>query len=1165
MKTVIVRSKHISFIVLFACLLALLGPAGAAPAFAQTGYTLQITAGDNQSAPIATAFATPLQVTVTDDSGAGVAGVVVTFALPAWGPSLYVAPNATSFTRTTDANGVAGASVTANSFVGGPYQVVAGIEGASVAFNLTNAAAANPNALASYWMADPLDPGRPAPAAGTPPETAVPGWWWRDTTEQNALSQHTADQFTGQVIHAYHRDAYVYTGGADSAIDVWVYSSKAGSNVTLIMTDKKSLLVGCGGGGAEALAARAAFLANVPGFVQRTGIGAVLPDANPESYWGCLKWNLPNIYISSGFDEERVRSEVAGVEKTRRTSYTFGQGLPWGPDGNVGLGWARAYNPIEVADRPPTVALYETTRVLMEGVVVVLNPRAGSNLMVYLPPASGDFSDPDLRYGSFSGSNQAWCSHNYGLLVVGDEVGSYFPDQGSLATATATVSYVNADLGEIRSFHPGVLVMAHGLPVNGAAAIDGVVVAQRDALQYVYDQTLAGIDAGLTESEIAATVQLPPELAANPYNQEFVSGIPGVVRNVYHSTMGWFGGETPELASTLTTGVKAQILVDAYGGTANLIAAARTAELNARDLAGAEKALYLAYAAYKAAPDDFTAKQVYAQALRKNAFLQKSAPIRNYYLSEALHLGTEQIVTGLAKSGEEDATIAFTAADFQQHYFGISGAALDTVKITGLPEHGALALAGGAVAAGQEIPVAELDGLLFTPAADWNGSTSFPWNGKDGAGYCTDDATAAISILPVNDAPVISAAPLADLIVDEDAAPSSVDLSAGFADVDIATNADTLSYAVTSDNPAVSAAIDAGQLTLTYQANWNGAATLTATATDRAGATATDGFSVTVNPVNDAPTAADATVTVVAGKQQEITLDYGDLETAQANLQVVFGTLNGTLDASALPRLKYTAPATDGDDSFTYTVTDRGDPDGCSAAPCAAAASTTATVHVTVLAAPSGSISGAVFDDANANGALDAGEGGLAGVVVQLQDANGTQLETFTTAADGLYTFTGLSASSYQVYAPKAGDRVQTTDNPIAVTLAEAQAATGVNIGSVVSADLKVSMTYSVNNKTIIYAITVTNDGPADAANAVLTDLLPSTVAYVSVITTQGTCTGGKTVTCSFGTLTSGSSATVTIKVNRTDKNNPIENTATVTAGTFDIALTNNEATTTVP
>src|SRR5512136_1015127 len=84
------------------------------PTYAQTSYTLTITGGDNQSASIASFFASPLQVTVTDGSGAGVAGVVVSFAVPASGPGVY----ANDFSRTTGANGVASASVTANSWVG---------------------------------------------------------------------------------------------------------------------------------------------------------------------------------------------------------------------------------------------------------------------------------------------------------------------------------------------------------------------------------------------------------------------------------------------------------------------------------------------------------------------------------------------------------------------------------------------------------------------------------------------------------------------------------------------------------------------------------------------------------------------------------------------------------------------------------------------------------------------------------------------------------------------------------------------------------------------------------------------------------------------------------------------------------------------------------------
>jgi hypothetical protein len=92
----------------------------------------------------------------------------------------------------------------------------------------------------------------------------------------------------------------------------------------------------------------------------------------------------------------------------------------------------------------------------------------------------------------------------------------------------------------------------------------------------------------------------------------------------------------------------------------------------------------------------------------------------------------------------------------------------------------------------------------------------------------------------------------------------------------------------------------------------------------------------------------------------------------------------------------------------------------------------------------------------------------------------------------------------------------------------------------------------------------VTNDGPADAVNASLTDILPGSVAYVSVISTQGTCSGGKTVTCDFGMLTSGSSVTIMLKVNRTNTKIAIVNTATVTSSILDIDIADNTATKTV-
>ena len=63
---------------------------------------------------------------------------------------------------------------------------------------------------------------------------------------------------------------------------------------------------------------------------------------------------------------------------------------------------------------------------------------------------------------------------------------------------------------------------------------------------------------------------------------------------------------------------------------------------------------------------------------------------------------------------------------------------------------------------------------------------------------------------------------------------------------------------------------------------------------------------------------------------------------------------------------------------------------------------------------PSAGLGDFVWNDLNQNGIQDAGEPGLAGVLVKLVGANGV-IDTKTTNADGAYSFTGLAAGSYYV------------------------------------------------------------------------------------------------------------------------------------------------------
>lgn len=112
------------------------------------------------------------------------------------------------------------------------------------------------------------------------------------------------------------------------------------------------------------------------------------------------------------------------------------------------------------------------------------------------------------------------------------------------------------------------------------------------------------------------------------------------------------------------------------------------------------------------------------------------------------------------------------------------------------------------------------------------------------------------------------------------------------------------------------------------------------------------------------------------------------------------------------------------------------------------------------------------------------------------------------------------------------------------------------------AADLAVSKSGSLGaNNTITYTMTVTNNGPGSATGVTLTDVLPSTLSFVSINPSSGSCFNNNgTVTCSFGTLTNGATRTVTL-VTSASGGGAINNTATVTANESDPNTTNNAST----
>ena len=141
-------------------------------------------------------------------------------------------------------------------------------------------------------------------------------------------------------------------------------------------------------------------------------------------------------------------------------------------------------------------------------------------------------------------------------------------------------------------------------------------------------------------------------------------------------------------------------------------------------------------------------------------------------------------------------------------------------------------------------------GLTYTPAANFAGTDTFTYTISDAAGL-TDIATVTVTVTNLNDPPVAvdDAATVA-----EDSGATPIAVLGNDTDPDTGTTL-TITAVTQPTNGAVT--FTGTGVSYTPAANFNGTDTFTYTISDGALGTDTATVSVTVTPVNDAPTALD--------------------------------------------------------------------------------------------------------------------------------------------------------------------------------------------------------------------------------------------------------------------------------------------------------------------
>jgi alkyl sulfatase BDS1-like metallo-beta-lactamase superfamily hydrolase len=215
------------------------------------------------------------------------------------------------------------------------------------------------------------------------------------------------------------------------------------------------------------------------------------------------------------------------------------------------------------------------------------------------------------------------------ILLPGDNIYKAFPNLYTIrGTGYRDPKLWAQSLDAMRRLEPELLLPSHTQPIAGKEAIATVLRDYRDAIRYVYDQTLRAMNRGLLPDEVAATLKLPAHLAASPYLQEFY-GLPGwSAKNIFAGNLGWYDGD-PATLTPLPPLERSRRFAALAGGAAGLAKAIETAAAE-RDHAWV---LELTSHALRLDANDPVAKQARIAALKALGEAESNPNARHYYLT----------------------------------------------------------------------------------------------------------------------------------------------------------------------------------------------------------------------------------------------------------------------------------------------------------------------------------------------------------------------------------------------------------------------------------------------------------------------------------------------------------------------------------------------------
>jgi alkyl sulfatase BDS1-like metallo-beta-lactamase superfamily hydrolase len=154
-----------------------------------------------------------------------------------------------------------------------------------------------------------------------------------------------------------------------------------------------------------------------------------------------------------------------------------------------------------------------------------------------------------------------WAPH-LKAAFLGDNFYESFPNMYTLRGTKPRwpLEYI-ASLEKVLALEPEIVVPSHGPAIIGKDNIKAQLTKMRDAIVYVHEAVLKGMNEGKGVHQLMEEIKLPPELDVG----EGYGKISWSVRGMYESYVGWFSGDAAEMFPQGRSSVSPELVTLAGG------------------------------------------------------------------------------------------------------------------------------------------------------------------------------------------------------------------------------------------------------------------------------------------------------------------------------------------------------------------------------------------------------------------------------------------------------------------------------------------------------------------------------------------------------------------------------------------------------------------------